>query len=125
MPAQQQPNSAIMPYFEETVVPSAAVTASGNGSTLSGYGRTKSIRAALIVTAASGTTPTLLVTIEDTLDGINWFTVGTFTSKTAAATEAINISGPYADRVRVKWVVGGTTPSFTFKVDFATEVEPA
>jgi hypothetical protein len=29
------------------------------------------------VTAASGTIPTLNVVIEDTLDGTNWFVIGT------------------------------------------------
>jgi hypothetical protein len=75
------------------------------------------MRAQLAVTAASGTTPTLDVVIEDTLDGTNWNSVATFTQKTAAAVQAVDITSvAFSDRLRVRWTVGGTTPSFTFSV---------
>lgn len=106
----------------ETPVPSAAQTASGNSGTLTGYGPATSLRAQLNVTAASGTTPTLNVIIEDSLDGTNWNTVGTFAQKTAAAREVINITTPFSDLLRVTWTVGGTTPSFTFAVDWLPQV---
>lgn len=104
-----------MPYI--TPVASAARTASGTSSTLEGVGEWGTIRARLAVTAASGTSPTLDVVVEDTLDGgTNWHTVATFAQKTAAGTEAVNITTPFSDRLRVRWTVGGTTPSFTFSV---------
>lgn len=71
----------------------------------------------LSVTAASGTTPTLDVVIEDTLDGTNWNAIGTFAQKAAAGREVINITVPFADQVRARWTIGGTTPSFTFAID--------
>jgi hypothetical protein len=106
----------------ENPVASAAVTASGNSGALTGYGAATSLRAQLNVTAASGTTPTLDVVVEDSLDGTNWNTIGTFTQKTAAAREVINITTPFGDSVRVRWTVGGTTPSFTMAVHWVAQV---
>lgn len=100
------------------VVASAARTASGDSGDLDGYGAASTLRAQLDVTAAAGTSPTLDVVIEDTLDGVNWNTVATFTQKTAAGRQVTDITTPFAETLRVRWTVGGTTPSFTFAVDF-------
>ena len=105
----------------ETLVASAARTASGNSAALGGFGFTKTIRAQLDVTAASGTTPTLDVVLEDTIDGTNFYTIGTFIQKVATGREVINITAPFSDTVRVRWTVTGTTPSFTFAVAVYTE----
>lgn len=95
----------------ETVVAPAARTGNGNSGVLNGYGPGKTIRAQLDVTAASGTVPTLDVVVEDTLDGVNFNTVGTFAQKGAVGREVINITNPFADRLRVRWTIGGTGPS--------------
>lgn len=103
----------------ETMLASAARTANGDtGVVAFGAGGAPSgnLRIQLDVTAASGTSPTLNVVVEDTLDGTNWNTVGTFAQRTAAGREVVNITTPFADRLRVRWTVGGTTPSFTFSV---------
>lgn len=110
-----------MPNFNrsgqlETVVTSAARTATGNSGVLPNYGAANTLRCQLDVTAASGTTPTLNVIVEDTLDGTTFNTVGTFAQKTAAGREVINITAPFSDRLRVTWTIAGTTPSFTFSV---------
>lgn len=106
----------------ETPVPSAARTASGSSASLLDYGHPKTLRAQLRVTAASGTTPTLDVIIEDSLDGgTTWNTVGTFGQKTAVGREVINITTPFAHLLRISWTIGGTTPSFTFAVDWYAE----
>lgn len=116
-----------MPASQEvTLVSSAARTASGDGGVLEGFGDIKAARVQLDVTAASGTTPTLDVVLEDSLDGTNWNTIGTFAQKTAAGREVINLHGGkaesatfqplFARRWRVRWTIGGTTPSFTFSV---------
>lgn len=105
----------------EQVVASAARTASGDSGPLSGYGPAQTLRAQLNVTAASGTSPTLDVVIEDTLDGTNWNAVGTFAQKIATGREVINVTTPFADRLRVRWTIGGTGPSFTFAVDWSAE----
>lgn len=84
---------------------SAAKTVSGQTAALSDFGHVSVIRAALVVTAI--TAGTLDVVVEDTLDGTNWFTVGTFTQVTAATTEVINIglSNLFADLIRVRWTI--------------------
>lgn len=100
-----------------TAVASGARTTSANSGALPGFGDWSKFRAQLAVTAASGTTPTLDVVIEDSFDGgTTWNTVGTFTQKTAAGTQAVDITGLFSDQLRVRWTVGGTTPSFTFSV---------
>lgn len=100
-----------------TFAVSAARGASGDSGPQSGYEVSDTLRAQLDVTAASGTTPTLNVVLEDTLDGgATWNTVGTFAQRTAAGREVVNITTPFTDRLRARWTVGGTTPSFTFSV---------
>lgn len=105
----------------QTVVTSAARTASGDSGEQTGYGSAEDLRVQLDVTAASGTSPTLDVVIEDTLDGTNWNVIGTFAQKAAAGREVINVTALFADRLRVRWTIGGTTPSFTFSVIWFAE----
>lgn len=93
---------------------SAARTATGDGSSVE-VGDRGVVRLLLDVTAASGTSPTLDVTVETSFDGTTWRQAGTFTQQTAVGTERKSFSG--LDRfVRVTWTIGGTTPSFTFEV---------
>lgn len=99
-----------------TLVASAARTTSSDSGASPGWAPATTLRAQLNVTAASGTTPTLDVVLEDTLDGTNWNVIGTFSQKTATSREVINVTAPFADNVRARWTVGGTTPSFTFAV---------
>jgi hypothetical protein len=107
---------------QDTPVASAARTTTGNSGALPGYGPASSIRAQLNVTAASGTTPTLNVLVEDSVDGgLTWNTIGTFAQKTAAGREVINITTLFGDQLRVSWTIAGTTPSFTFAVDWVVQ----
>lgn len=125
MSFQQSPSAGAV---EQPVASDIRTTTGDSGVLTRGYGAVVSIRAQLNVTAASGTTPTLNVVIQDTLDDTNWNTIGTFTQKTAVSREVINIlpqkaeSGTFqplfSDRLRVLWTIGGTTPSFTFQVDW-------
>lgn len=115
------PERPIQDYVEEDLAPSAARTASDNSSEFTGYGRASTLRAQLDVTAVSGTGPTLDVLIEDSVDGANWNTIGTFAQKSAVSREVINISSVFADRIRARWSVGGTLPSFTFSVRVASQ----
>lgn len=110
------PNRTPGGYIEQTIVPSAARTTTGASEVSSGYGDSATLRAQLQVTAVAGTGPTLNVLIEDTVDGTNWNTIGTFAQQAAAGREVINVTIPFADRIRVSWSIGGTTPSFTFNV---------
>lgn len=98
-----------------TLAGSAARTANGSGSPYV-MGARGTLRLTLAVTAASGTTPSMTVTVETSGDGgSTWYSAGTFAAKTTTATERKSFSG--LDRlVRVSWTITGTTPSFTFTV---------
>lgn len=115
------PKVGATPGVSDAVVASAARAASGDSGALSGWGVASTLRCQLNVTAASGTSPTLNVVIEDTLDGANWNTIATFAQRVAAGREVVNVTTPFTDRLRVRWTVGGTTPSFTFAVDIYSE----
>lgn len=74
----------------------------------------------LDVTAVSGTTPTLDVTIVnvDPQTGQE-DTIVTFAQKTATGTEwkySLDTGKQLGNFIKVKWTIGGTSPSFTFSV---------
>lgn len=97
-----------------TLAPSVARTANGQGGPYV-MGARGTLRLSLAVTAASGSTPSLTVTVEASGDGSSWYPVGTFAAKTTTGTERKSFSG--IDRyARVSWAITGTTPSFTFSV---------
>lgn len=108
-------------YVEETLVASGARTTSADTGAIPGFGPASTLRAQLDVTAAAGTTPTLDVVIEDTIDGTNWNVVATFAQKTAAGREVVTVTSTFADRLRVRWTIAGTAPSFTFSVAVAAQ----
>lgn len=93
---------------------SAARTATGASAAIE-VGDRGVLRLLLDVTAASGTTPTLDVTVQTSYDGTTWRSLGTFTQATGVTSERKSFSG--CDRfARVSYTIGGTTPSFTFAV---------
>lgn len=105
-----------MNIFETKVlVPSAARGANGN-TTAEVVGAARNVDIVLDVTAASATS-TLDVVVETSHDGATWFTAtgNALTQATAVGVQhkRISVNGPL---VRVRWTVGGTTPSFTFSV---------
>jgi hypothetical protein len=112
------PKIGANPGVVETLAASAARTASGDSGVLTGWGVPSVARVQLDVTAVSGLGPTLDVVVEDTLDGVNWNVVGTFAQKTTVGRQVINLSTPFADRLRVRWTV---TDSVTFSVTAYSE----
>lgn len=93
--------------------PSAAQTATFNGAAFE-LGDRRVARLKLDVTAASGTTPTLDITVQISRDGVTWYTSGTFAQKTGVSNE---LKAFLLDRfVRIAATLGGTTPNFTFSV---------
>jgi len=104
------------------VVASAARTTSGNSGTAISTERQNNIALLVNVTASSGTTPTLNVTVQWSADGVN-FAPGdpadAFTQITGnvAAAKAFAVKGAFW---RPAWAIAGTTPSFTFTVDAVT-----
>lgn len=105
-------------YVEQELIASAARIVSGVSDVFEGYGDASTLRVQLEVTAAVGT---LDVVIEDTLDGSNWNQIGVFAQKTALAREVINVTAPFANRIRARWTIGGATPSFTFSMKAASQ----
>lgn len=108
---------------QETVVASAARTTSSNSGTLTGWTRDGAPQARLAITAASGTTPQLVLTIQDSPDGSTWTTRDTFPTQTTTATVTRALPTLMAPYQRVAWTITGTTPSFTFSVQFASSSE--
>ncbi len=112
--AQSTQTSLVDPV---TLQSSTTQTTSGTGPTIdvSGYAIT-SLDLDLIITAVSGTTPSMTVVLQDSPDGINWVTYQTFTAQTAPGTTEIQTNNPPNHFLRVTWTITGTTPSFTFSL---------
>ena len=110
-----------------TVDASSAKVATGNGTTAVNY-NAAGAKVFVAVTAVSGTTPTLVVKLQESYDGTNWVDIP------GAVTPTINANGTYVLTVypgvaavanqsvplplprlwRCVWTIGGGTPSFTF-----------
>lgn len=108
------------------VVSTAARTTTGNSGGINiaatgGVGREipDTMSLWIDITAASGTTPTLDLTVEWSMDGTNFVTpeVGadSFTQKTTTGQHLKQFT-VLAQYYRIVWTIGGTTPSFTFTV---------
>ena len=111
--ADNQPSSSAA----TNAVASAARTTTGNSTALY-LGQANTLSLLLDVTAASGTTPNLVLSVEWSHDGSTFFSgdpVDVFTAVTAAAkkVKSFTAKAPY---FRVVWTITGTTPSFTFAV---------
>lgn len=106
----------------------AARTASGNGVTATNY-NARGAHIFINVTASSGTTPTLVVRLQGSVDGTNFYDIDTTNASTASITAtgtaviklypgfvaAVGNANQALPRIwRCAWVIGGTTPSFTF-----------
>lgn len=107
-----------MAYAVVNAVPSAPRTASGNGQGVVNADTGDTLALLLDVTVASGTSPTLTVSVEWSMDGATWApaeTADAFTQVTGI-TRKVRTFAVKAPHYRVVWVIGGTTPSFTFSV---------
>src|SRR5262249_40137796 len=67
------------------------------------------------ITAVSGTTPTLLVTIDTSHDGTTWTQKASFTQATAIGSQTLTPVDLTELYFRVNWVITGSSASFTFK----------
>ncbi len=104
----------------ELITNQTGVTAAGNSqsSPLVLY-RVTNVVFHLIVTSAGGTTPSLTVTIQDSIDGVNWADVKAFTAMTATGITRLgwsDVGYGIAKNIAVRWTVSGTSPSFNFQV---------
>lgn len=108
-----------MAYQVVPAVPSAARTATGQGQAVVDSDRGNMLALQLAVTASSGTTPTLDVALEWSMDGgTTWSpaeTADSFTQMTGTGSK-VKVFTVKSPTYRVVWTIGGTTPSFTFWV---------
>lgn len=101
------------------VLLAGGITANTNGSSVdltdvveAGSSR---MRFRLEVLAASGTSPTLDVAIQESADGSTWSNLVSFTQATGATTEE-KFAVPTKRYIRATATVGGTSPSFNAAV---------
>lgn len=106
------------PVQQVYLLPSGALTASGNSGAIS-CPQIDRLAVDVSVTAVTGTTPTLNLFLErQGLDGV-WYSVWAPTQITAAGTTSTSVGHGLATNaaitglIRLRWVIGGTTPSFT------------
>lgn len=102
----------------DVVLTGTAASAGTNSGPIATAGMAADVVCHIHVTAATGTTPTLAIAIEQSDDNSSYSAVtggGTAANITAAGNATINarITKPY---VRVTSTIGGTTPAFTYRV---------
>lgn len=108
---------------------SAAHTASGSTAALAVPQGVTNLTLNVPVIAASGTSPTLTLVLEGADALGNWYTLWTNATAITAAGDTTVFFGPALTNnttapisagvvvppvVRLRWTIGGTTPSFTF-----------
>lgn len=101
-----------------TVLASGAVTATGQSAAVD-VGGAGTLRTQVVVSAATGTSPSLTVTIQTSHDAgatDAWRTAGAAYSAITAAGSSPWQSYAVDRYVRVSYVVSGTTPNITFAV---------
>lgn len=108
-----------MPEVSKTVTLANAVTKTASefaGAGIPLHGSTPGVVVYVIVTAVSGTSPTLQVGIQDSPDGVSWATAVTSAVISAPGTYRIVLSAPLGNHIRHVLTIGGTIPSFTFSI---------
>lgn len=101
------------------IVPSAARTVSGNSGFESCADGGNVLCIGVNVTAVSGTTPSMALTVTWSFDGVSFSageTAASFAAITAAKQTTLRVT-PQAPFYRLEWAITGTTPSFTFSAN--------
>ncbi|MCZ8512408.1 hypothetical protein O9H85_08170 [Paenibacillus filicis] len=108
---------------EFTLHVSQAETTNGNTSTFDASNNFEGLLV-IDITAVTGTTPTANFYFE-TLDFLSGKYVaipsaGTIAQQTGVNTLTVPVTN-FGEKVRLRWVLGGTTPSFTFSAGFTAK----
>lgn len=108
---------ALKPAFSDVALASAA---RGSGTYTAGpiaaAGQASDVILMVHCTAASGTSPTLNASLEESNDGSSWTAVtGSAITQLTAAGNAMSNAQATKQYVRVTSTVAGTTPSFTYR----------
>ncbi|MCX4752897.1 hypothetical protein [Kitasatospora purpeofusca] len=103
------------PVLADLALAPAARTASASSGPIAAAGQATTVLLGVHCTAASGTTPTLDVALEESADGASWTAVtGSAAAQLTAAGNRVAFAAVTKNYVRVAATIGGTTPSFTF-----------
>ena len=105
-----------------TILASAARTTTSQTAVQSTPQTASVLAVKLAVTAHSGTTPTLDVTLEWSDDSTTFYAADpsdAFTQVTTTDATKVKTFARKAPYYRVKWTIAGTTPSYTFAVGVA------
>jgi crotonobetainyl-CoA:carnitine CoA-transferase CaiB-like acyl-CoA transferase len=70
----------------------------------------------LVISAVSGTTPNLTVSIDTSPDNSTWTAIAAFAAQTTTTAGVRKIFSGVDNWIRASWTITGTTPSFTFTV---------
>lgn len=96
------------------------ITATGSGTAATGFGPADLLRATVNCTPLTGTTPSFTFKVQDSIDGVVWNDLMTFTALTAAGSQTLNYAEvraasaqAFGDQLRASYTVTGTTPSGT------------
>lgn len=111
--------------WAQSVIATGVQTTSTNGTPDTGYAGIDNLILQLVVSAASGTTPTLNLVVQDSIDGATWNTIATFTQATTTTNEVKRVAGPFGNAIRAVSTIAGTTPSFTFTLTAQAEAKGA
>lgn len=114
--AEFQSNTGLEAGMTLTPLTTATVTNPGAASIDNLASSANGLTAVLSVSAVSGTTPTLSVIIEHSPDNSAWGPLITFGTKNTVTAEYASVTGTVQRYIRARWVIAGTTPSFTFHV---------
>jgi len=111
----QEQSGKFATAYDAPLFGSAARTASADGDAFE-VGDGNTLRLNLVVTAASGTLPTLDVKVQTSYDLVTWRDVYLFGQKTTTTTGDRQSFSNLDRFVRAVATVGGTLPSFTFSL---------
>lgn len=70
----------------------------------------------LVITAVSGTTPSLTVSIDTSPDNSTWTAIAAYAAQTTTTAGVRKLFTGVDQYIRASWTISGTTPSFTFAV---------
>lgn len=104
--------ASTLDFIHRADVNAQVITVSGNSGTLDA-GNYGSLAMSAVISAVSGTTPTLQIDIETSIDGVNWSTRQSTRRFTATGSQNIQGNRLTSRYYRYAWIVTGTTPSFT------------
>jgi hypothetical protein len=109
----------------DTALTLTAAAATVSSGPIANAGAAAYVLAMVQITAITGTSPTLVVSLDESADGsTSWTAVtGATTAALTAAGSAVLFGKPTKNFVRVTATIGGTTPAVTANIAFISFAE--